>query len=72
MMNNKDWIVLPQRGKAKGLSAEQSYPKLLELIRDLDKERGHSLTDKQVNALVAVIQSLIDAGACVRYYEDEQ
>jgi len=70
MMNMKDWLVLPQRGKLKELSGEQSYPKLLELIRDLDKERGHLLTDKQVNALQAVVQSLIDAGACITYYED--
>lgn len=71
MMNMKDWIVLPQRARTKGLSAEQSYPRLLELIRDLDKERGHSLTDKQVNALVAVIESLINVGACVTYYDEQ-
>jgi hypothetical protein len=70
MMNMKDWLVLPQRGKPKRLSEEQSYPKLLELMRDLDKERGHLLTNKQVNALQAVIQSLIDAGACVTYHEE--
>jgi hypothetical protein len=70
-MNMKDWLVLPQRGKPKKLSEEQSYPKLLELMRDLDKERGQLLTNKQVNALQAVIQSLIDAGACVTYHEDE-
>jgi hypothetical protein len=67
----KDWIVLPQRGKPKGLSEDQSYPKLLKLMRDLDKERGHSLTDKQVNALQAVIQSLIYARARITYYEDQ-
>lgn len=70
-MNTKGWLVVPQRGKPKELSEEQSYPKLLELMRDLDKERGHLLTDKQVNALQAVIQSLIDARACITYYEDE-
>lgn len=70
-MNINGWLVLQQRGKPKGLSKEQSYPKLLELMRDLDKERGHSLTGKQVNALQAVIQSLIDAGACITYYEDQ-
>jgi len=71
MMNVKDWLVLPQRGKVKGLSEDQSYPKLLELMRDLDKERGCSLTDKQVNALQAVVQSLIDARARITYYEDQ-
>jgi hypothetical protein len=71
MMNMKDWLVLPQRGKPKGLSEDQSYPKLLELMRDLDKERGDLLTDKQVNALQAVIQSLIDARARITYYEDQ-
>jgi hypothetical protein len=70
IMNMKDWLILPQRGKPKKLSEEQSYPKLLELMRDLDKERGHLLTNKQVNALQAVIQSLIDAGACVTYHEE--
>ncbi len=70
-MNLKGWLVLPQRGKPKGLSAEQSYPKLLELMRELDNERGHLLTDKQVNALQAVVQSLIDAGARITYYEDQ-
>ncbi len=70
MFNTKGWLVLPQRGKTKGLSADQSYPKLLELMRDLDRERGQSLTDKQVNALQAVIQSLIDARAQITYYED--
>lgn len=72
MMNMKDWLVLPQQGKPKRLSEEQSYPKLLELIRDLDRERGHLLTDKQVNALQAVVKSLINAGACVTYNDDEQ
>jgi hypothetical protein len=71
MMNTKDWLVLPQRGKPKELSEDQSYPKLLMLMRELDKERGHDLTDKQVNALQAVIKSLIDARACIIYYEDE-
>ena len=71
MVNMKDWLVLPRLGKQKGLSEEQSYPKLLELMQELDKERGRSLTDKQVNALQAVIQSLIDAGARIAYYEDE-
>ena len=71
MMNMKDWLVLPKRGKPKRLSEEQSYPKLLELMRDLDNERGHLLTNKQVNALQAVIQSLIDARACITYHEDE-
>ena len=70
-MNMKNWLVLPQRGKPKGLSEDQSYPKLLELIRELDKEREHSLTGKQVNALQAVIQGLIDARARITYYEDE-
>jgi hypothetical protein len=72
MLNMKDWIVLPHRGsKVRGLSADQSIPKLLELMRELDKERDVSLTGKQVNALQAVIQSLIDARACITYYEDE-
>jgi len=70
-MDMKDWLTLPQRGKPKGLSEDQSYPKLLELMRDLDKERGRDLTDKQVNALQAVIQSLIDARARITYYEEE-
>jgi len=51
VMNTKDWLVVPQRGKRRELSEEQSYPVLLELIPDLDKERGHLLTNKQVNAL---------------------
>lgn len=70
-MNMKGWLVLPRRGKPKELSQEQSYPKLLELMRELDKERGHLLTEKQVSALQAVILSLIDAGARVTYYEDQ-
>jgi len=71
MMDMKDWLTLPQRGKPKGLSEDQSYPKLLELMRDLDKERGRDLTDKQVNALQAVIKSLIDARARITYYEEQ-
>ncbi len=71
MFDMKNWLVLPHRGKAKGLSADQSYPKLLELMRELDKERDVSLTGKQVNALQAVIQGLIDAQARISYYEDE-
>jgi len=70
-VNMKGWLVLPRRGKPKELSQEQSYPKLLELMRELDKERGHLLTEKQVSALQAVILSLIDAGARVTYYEDQ-
>jgi hypothetical protein len=70
-MNMKDWIVVPQRGRPRELSEDQSYPKLLELIRDLDKERGQLLTDKQVNALQAVVQSLIDARARITYYADQ-
>ena len=71
MLNMKDWIVLPHRGRVKGLSVDQSYPKLLELMRELEKDRDVSLTGKQVNALQAVIQSLIDARARITYYEDE-
>ncbi len=70
-MDRKDWIVIPQRGKPRALSADQSYPKLLKLMRDLDKERGHLLTDKQVNALQAFVQALIDARACITCFENE-
>ena len=70
MMKVKGWLVLPQRGKLRELSEDQSYPKLLELMRDLDKERGDLLTDKQVNALQTVVQGLTDARARLRYYED--
>lgn len=70
-MNTKDWIIMPQRGRPRKLSQEQSYPKLLKLMRDLDKERGHLLTDKQVNALQIFVQALIDARACITCYEDE-
>lgn len=66
----KDWLVMPQRGKPQELSEDQSYPRLLEMIRELDKERGHLLTDKQVNTLQSVIQSLIDARARITYYEE--
>jgi hypothetical protein len=59
------------RARARGLSEDKSHPKLLQLKRDLDKERGRLLTDKQVNALQAVIQGLVDAGARITYYEDE-
>lgn len=69
MMDLKDWLFVPQRRQPRALNEDQSYPKLLELIRDLDKERGHLLTDKQVDALRAVLISLIDAGARVSYYE---
>lgn len=71
MVNLRDWLVIPQQGKPRGLSEEESYPKLLELMRELDGERGHILTDKQVDALKNVIAGLIDAGACLTYYEDE-
>ena len=71
MINMKGWLVLPQRGKPKGLSEDQSVPKLLELMHELDKEKGNSLTRKQVKALQAVIQGLIDARARITYYEDE-
>ena len=67
-MNLKDGIATPQRGKPQELSEDQSYPKLLELMRDLEKERGHLLNDKQVNALEAFVQSLIDARARIKYY----
>lgn len=70
MVNMKDWLVMPQRGKPQELSEDQSYPRLLEMIRELDKERGHLLTDKQVNTLQSVIQSLIDARARITYYEE--
>jgi hypothetical protein len=70
-MDMKNWLVLPQRGKKHELSEEQSYPVLLELMRDLDKERGHLLTNKQANALQAFIQSLIDSRARITYYENQ-
>jgi hypothetical protein len=69
MIDMKDWLVMPQRGRPQQLDEDQSYPKLLELIEDLEKERGHLLTDKQVDALRAVLLSLIDVGARVSYYE---
>jgi len=70
-MNLKDWIALPQQSKPKGLSEEESFEELVKLMWALDKERGHSLTDKQVGALKKVIKGLIQARACVTYYEDE-
>ena len=70
-MDFKNWIILPQRGKKRELSEEQSYPVLLELMRELDKERDHLLTNKQVNALQAFIQSLIDSKARITCYEDQ-
>lgn len=71
MVNMKGWLFLPQLGKPRRLSEEQSYPRLVELMHELDKERGNLLTDKQVNALQAVIQGLIDARARIMYYEDQ-
>jgi hypothetical protein len=71
MINLKGWLVLPQRGKPKGLSEDQSIPKLRELMRELDNEKGTYLNDKQVRALKTVIQGLIDARARITYYEDE-
>lgn len=70
-MNRQNWIVLPHRNDVKRLTADESYAKLLGLKHELDKERGHTLNDKQVNALQAVIEGLIEARACVSYYEDE-
>jgi len=70
-MDMKNWIIVPQQGKPQKLSEDQSYPKLLELIHDLDKERGHLLTDKQVNTLQAFIQSLTDSRARITYYENK-
>ena len=70
-MDMKDWIIMPQQGRPRKLSGDQSYPKLLEMIHDLDKERGHLLTDKQVNALQAFVQSLIDSKASITYYENK-
>lgn len=69
-MDMKNWLVVPQRGRRRELSEEQSYPVLLELMRELDKERGHLLTNKQVNALQAFVQSLIDSKARITYYEE--
>ncbi len=68
-MDMKDFIAIPQRGRMRELSEDESYPKLLEMMRDLERERGHLLNDKQVNALQAFIQSLIDAKARIKYYE---
>lgn len=70
-MNVEDWIVLLQPDKPMGLSEEKSYPKLIEMMREFEEERGHSLTDKQVDALQSIILSLIEAGACLTYYQDE-
>lgn len=69
-MKFHDWIVVPQRGKPQVLSEDQSLPKLLEVMEDIDKGRGWLLTDKQANALQAVVQSLIDVRARVTYYEE--
>lgn len=70
-MNLDDWISLLQPGTSKGLLEEESYPKFIEMIRELDEERGRSLTDKQVTTLRTVILRLIQAGASVKYCEDE-
>ena len=68
-MDRKD--VLPQKVNAKELTEEESYAKLLVLKRELDKERGRSLTDQQASVLQAIIESLIDARARIKCYEDE-
>jgi hypothetical protein len=67
-MDVKDWIALPQQVKPKGLSEEESFEELVKMMWELDKERGRSLTDKQVDALKKVIKGLIQARACVTYY----
>lgn len=55
----KDWFFVPQQGKPKERNIEdQSHHKLLELMKDLDKERAF-LTDKKVKALKAVVKSSI-------------
>jgi hypothetical protein len=68
MINRKNCLIVRA---GHGLSEEQSYPKLLLLIQDLEKERGHLLTDKQVNALQAFAQAMIDSRARITCYEDE-
>jgi hypothetical protein len=69
MVDMNDWIVIPQRGIPRELSADEAYPRLFGLLQDLEKERGRQLTDKQVNALQAFVRSLIDARASIRYYD---
>lgn len=69
MIDMKDWIALPERGKPRVLSADEAYPRLFGLLQDLERERRHQLTDKQVNALQAFVRSLIDAKASIRYYD---
>lgn len=70
-MNVKDWITLPQPNKPRELSQDESFEELVKMMWELDKERGYSLTDKQVNALKRVIKGLIQARACVTYYKEE-
>ena len=70
-MNLRGWIARPQQVKPRGLSEEESFEELVKMMWELDRERGHSLTDKQVIALKKVIKGLIQARACVTYYEDE-
>jgi len=70
-MDRKDWIILPQETTLKELNEEESYAKLLVLMHEFEEERGHSLTDKQADALKRVVASLIEARARVRSYQDE-
>jgi len=73
-MDMKDWLVLPEEADLKELGEEESYAKLLVLMREapaiIEQGRGRRLTDKQTRAIEKFIAGLIESKARIRYHED--
>lgn len=74
-MNRKDWLVLPHESALEVLSVEESYAKLLVLMREapglIESSRGCRLNDKQARAIQRFIAALIESNARVRCCQDE-
>jgi len=75
MMDRKDWLALPEASDLKELSEEESYARLLVLMREapaiIEQGRGCRLTDKQTRAIERFVAGLIESKARIRYRQDE-
>jgi len=57
-MNKEDWLIIPR--DITPVKRQDPYNRLLEMMNQLEEERGYRFTDEQADAIKTLIINLID------------
>jgi len=66
-MDKKNWLVLPQ--DATPIKRQDTQTKLMEMMNQLEDERGYRFTDEQAETIKKLITNLINQ---IKSYKNEK